>query len=169
MVGMLLLLSGGVACGGPARSRPMPAPAAWLRNDPQRCLLQRDLREGMEDMARRCAEQFIRDNGYTQAPAEDSTRWVREASDDDEWSRVLATRLGSLEPTASAVQCSRRECVVHVPASPADPAVRFPRRDPDPGLHQDPAGARRHPGPPLHRAPRLAKAGQFGACTPAPA
>jgi hypothetical protein len=108
----MLLLSGGVACGGPVRARPMLAPAAWLRNDPQRCLLQRDLREGMEEMARRCAEQFIRDNGYTQAPAEDSTRWVREASDENEWSRVFATRLGSLEPKASAVQCSRRECVV---------------------------------------------------------
>ena len=89
-----------------------PRRAAWLRTDPQRCLLQRDLREGMEDMARRCAEQFIRDNGYTQAPAEDSTRWVREGEDGDAWSRVLATRLGSLEPNASAVQCSRRECVV---------------------------------------------------------
>ena len=29
-----------------------------------------------------------------------------------EWSQVLAGRSGSLEPRASAVQCSRRECVV---------------------------------------------------------
>jgi hypothetical protein len=63
-------------------------------------------------MARRCAERFIRDNGYTEEPPVDSTRWVREASDDDQWSRVLAGRSGSLEPRASAVQCSRRECVV---------------------------------------------------------
>jgi hypothetical protein len=108
----VLLLSGSLACGGQAGSRPLPAPAAWLRNDPQRCLLQRDLREGMEEMARRCAERFIRDNGYTRAPAEDSTRWVREASDYDEWPTVFATRAGSLEGHASAVQCSRRECVV---------------------------------------------------------
>jgi hypothetical protein len=90
----------------------MLAPAPWLRSDPQRCLLERDLREGMEAMAQRCAEQFIRDNGYAEAPTLDSTRWVREASDDDEWSRVFAGRLGSLDPHASAVQCSRRECVV---------------------------------------------------------
>ena len=107
----VLLVSGSLAC-GPARGRVMPSPAAWLRNDPQRCLLQRDLREGMEEMARRCAERFIRDNGYTRAPTDDSTRWVREASDNDEWPTVFATRAGSLEPRASAVQCSRRECVV---------------------------------------------------------
>jgi hypothetical protein len=90
----------------------MLAPAPWLRNDPHRCLLERDLREGMEDMAKRCAERFIRDNGYTTEPAMDSTRWVREASDEEEWPHVLAARTGSLEPRAAAVQCSRRECVV---------------------------------------------------------
>ena len=108
----VLMLSGSLACGGATRNRPLTEPAAWLRHDPQRCLLQRDLREGMEDMARRCAERFIRDNGYTDERPVDSTRWVREASDDDQWSRVLAGRSGSLEPRASAVQCSRRECVV---------------------------------------------------------
>lgn len=106
------LLCVGGACGGPVRSRPMLAPAPWLRGDPQRCLLQRDLSEGMEAMAQRCAEQFIRDNGYTEAPAFDSTRWVREANDGDEWPRVFASRLGSLDPHARGVQCSRRECVV---------------------------------------------------------
>lgn len=107
-----VLLSGSLACGAPARSRPMLAPAAWLRSDPQRCLLQRDLREGMEGMARRCAERFVQENGYTRVPAEDSTRWVREASDDDAWPRVLALRTGTLDAHASTVQCSRRECVV---------------------------------------------------------
>jgi hypothetical protein len=107
-----VLLSFSLACGAPARSRPMPEPAAWLRDDPQRCLLQRDLREGMEDMARRCAERFVRENGYTDEPAVDSTRWVREASDDDQWPRVLALRTGTLESQASTVQCSRRECIV---------------------------------------------------------
>jgi hypothetical protein len=108
----VVLIMGGLACGAPARSRAPLGPAAWLRADPRRCLLQRDLREGMEDMARRCAERFVRENGYTELPAEDSTRWVREAEDDDEWSRVLLTRSGSLNPTASTVQCSRRECIV---------------------------------------------------------
>ena len=108
----VVLLSGSLACGAPARSRTAHTPAPWLREDPQRCLLQRDLREGMEEMARRCAEEFVRENGYTDVPAEDSSRWVREASDDDEWPRVLAMRIGSLDSRASAVQCSRRECVV---------------------------------------------------------
>ena len=107
-----MLLSGSLACGAPARSRPAPQPAAWLRDDPQRCLLQRDLREGMEEMARRCAERFIQENGYTKEAPADSTRWVREASEDDEWPQVLAMRLGTLESQASTVQCSRRECIV---------------------------------------------------------
>jgi hypothetical protein len=109
---MLILVTGIFACGTPARSRSQLALAPWLRADPQRCLLQRDLREGMENMARRCAETFVRENGYTQLPPVDSTRWVREADEEDEWPRVFATRSGTLEPTASTVQCSRRECVV---------------------------------------------------------
>ena len=90
----------------------MVEPAEWLRHDPRRCMLERDLSEGMEDMARRCAERFVLENGYTDAPAVDSTRWVREAGDLGDWPRVLAHRTGSLEPRAAAVQCSRRECVV---------------------------------------------------------
>jgi hypothetical protein len=66
----------------------------------------------MEDMARRCAETFIRENGYTDAPAEDSTRWVREVDDAAAWPRLLAMRSGTLDPEASAVQCSLRECIV---------------------------------------------------------
>ena len=62
--------SGSLACGGPARSRPPDLrPPPGCVDDPQRCLLQRDLREGMEDMARRCAERFVRENGYTKVPA----------------------------------------------------------------------------------------------------
>jgi hypothetical protein len=86
--------------------------APWLRADPQRCLIPRDLREDMEAMARRCAETFIRENGYTQVAGEDSTRWVREADDREEWPRVLATRSGRLDARASTVQCSMRECIV---------------------------------------------------------
>jgi hypothetical protein len=67
----------------------------------------------MEDMARRCAEAFIRENGYTPAPAtEDTTRWVLEVGERGPWPGVLALREGSLEPEAGAVQCSVRQCVV---------------------------------------------------------
>ena len=100
------------ACGGPARTRPPAHVAPWLRSDPQRCLIPRDLRESMEDMARRCAETFVRENGYTELPAEDSTRWVRELEEGGPWPRVLAARNGTLDREASTVQCSRRECIV---------------------------------------------------------
>jgi hypothetical protein len=87
--------------------------APWLREDPQRCLLARDLRENMEGMARRCAETFVRQNGYTRLPAsEDSTRWVLEAGERGAWPHVLASRGGSLEGEAATVQCSVGQCVV---------------------------------------------------------
>jgi hypothetical protein len=108
----VLMLVGGLACGTPVRSRAPVAVAPWLRADPQRCLLPRDLRERMEEMARRCAETFVRENGYTEASVEDSTRWMREADDGQEWPRVLASRSGSLDARASTVQCSMRECIV---------------------------------------------------------
>ena len=64
-------------------------------------------------MARRCAEAFVRHNGYTDLPAtEDSTRWVLEPGENAAWPRVLASRVGSLERQASTVQCSMRQCVV---------------------------------------------------------
>jgi hypothetical protein len=66
----------------------------------------------MEAMAQRCAEVFVRENGYTDLPAEDSTRWVREEDDVDGWPRLLARRSGTLEARATTVQCSMRECVV---------------------------------------------------------
>ena len=106
------LLVSGLACGAPARSPVPEAVAPWLRSDPRRCLLQRDLTEGMEEMARHCAEAFVRENGYTELPAEDSTRWVRESDDGGPWPLVLAARSGSLDRQAATVQCSMRECVV---------------------------------------------------------
>ena len=109
---VVLLLTSGMSCGGSARGRGQGHVAPWLRADPQRCLIPRDLRENMEAMARRCAEAFVRDNGYTTLPAEDSTRWVREAGDADAWPRLLAMRSGTLDPRASTVQCSMRECIV---------------------------------------------------------
>ena len=64
-------------------------------------------------MARRCAELFVVENGYTDLPAtEDSTRWVQEAGDRGPWPRVLAERGGRLERAATMVQCSMRQCVV---------------------------------------------------------
>jgi len=108
----LVLLVSGLACGAPVR-RPQPAAVApWLRSDPQRCLIPRDLSEGMEDMARHCAEVFVRENGYTELAPVDSSRWVRENEDGGPWPLVLAARSGTLEREATAVQCSRRECVV---------------------------------------------------------
>jgi hypothetical protein len=106
------LLASGLACGAPVRNPAPEAVAPWLRSDPRRCLRQRDLTEGMEDMARRCAEAFVRENGYTELPAEDSTRWVRESDDGGPWPLVLAARSGSLDRQAATVQCSMRECVV---------------------------------------------------------
>jgi hypothetical protein len=87
--------------------------APWLREDPQRCLLERDLVEGMEAMARRCAEMFVLQNGYTDLPAtEDSTRWVMERGEAGSWPRVLAARGGMLNREATSVQCSMRQCLV---------------------------------------------------------
>jgi hypothetical protein len=108
----LLVLVSAAACGGAARATAPGHVAPWLRADRQRCLIPRDLRENMEAMAQRCAEAFVRDNGYTEAPAEDSTRWVHELDDDVAWPRVLARRSGTLAEHASSVQCSMRECVV---------------------------------------------------------
>jgi hypothetical protein len=67
----------------------------------------------MEAMARRCAEQFVRQNGYTMSPAtEDSTRWVLEVGEAGSWTRVFALREGTLAEEAATVQCSVRQCVV---------------------------------------------------------
>lgn len=109
---LVLLFAGGLACGGPARHLPPAHVAPWLRADPQRCLIPRDLREGMEDMARRCAETFVQENGYTELPAEDSTRWVREEDDAAAWPRILRMRSGTLDAQATTVQCSLRQCIV---------------------------------------------------------
>ena len=108
-----LLVLGSLACGAPGPSRTPTTVAPWLRADPRRCLLLRDLREGMEIMARRCAEEFVRENGYTVAPAaDDSSRQVLEWGEGGPWTRVLEARAGSLDRSASSVQCSVRKCFV---------------------------------------------------------
>jgi len=107
----LLLL--GAACARPIPAHTPTAIAPWLKADPRRCLLVRDLGEGMEMMARHCAEEFVRQNGYTDAPAtNDSTRWVTEAGEGGPWPMILATRGGTLERKATTAQCSVRQCVV---------------------------------------------------------
>ena len=101
-----------MGCGAP-RSEPPSHIPLWLKADPQRCLLQRDLAENMEAMARRCAEAFVRENGYTADPAtHDSTRWVMEVGERGPWPGVFASREGTLEREAATVQCSVRECMV---------------------------------------------------------
>jgi hypothetical protein len=100
-----------VGCGGPVRTRPAEV-APWLSADPRRCLIPRDLSESMEEMARRCAETFVRENGYTAQPAADSTRWAREQEEGGPWPIVLGRRIGTLDREATTVQCSRRECVL---------------------------------------------------------
>jgi len=101
------LLACCLACGRPGSAPPPAALVPWLRSDPQRCLLPRDLSEGMETMARHCAEAFVRENGYTELPAEDSTRWTREAGDDGPWVRVLAVHkrgLAAIRPEDRTLQ-----------------------------------------------------------------
>ena len=64
-------------------------------------------------MARRCAELFVRQNGYTDLPAtDDSTRWVLEGGEAGSWPRVFASRVGMLDREAATVQCSMRQCLV---------------------------------------------------------
>ena len=108
----LLVLASTLACAIQSTGVPDNVPA-WLRADPQRCLLPRDLGENMEAMARRCAELFVAENGYTDVPASnDSTRWVMEDGEEGPWLHVLAGRGGMLDKTATAVQCSAGQCVV---------------------------------------------------------
>ncbi len=67
----------------------------------------------METMAQRCAEEFVRENGYTVSPAtDDSTRWVLEVGEGGAWPRVFASREGTLADEATSSQCSMRQCLV---------------------------------------------------------
>ena len=108
-----LLLAGGVsACGPglPPESRELPE---WLLNDPRRCTIPRDLSQKLETHARRCAEQFLAENGYTESPGSiDTTRLVAERGERAVTPRVLEGRYGTLEETATMVQCSGGDCYV---------------------------------------------------------
>ncbi|MEP6571492.1 MAG: hypothetical protein ABJD11_02320 [Gemmatimonadota bacterium] len=109
--GFALLLAG-ILLASCARTRTTTySVAPWLRADPRRCLLQRDLRDGIEDMARRCAEVFVSENGYTvYPPSADSSRWVTEGAGTEGLRRIIAARFGMLMPEGAWVQCVRREC-----------------------------------------------------------
>jgi hypothetical protein len=110
---LFLLIVASFACGAPGPSRVPATVAPWLKADPHRCLFIRDLLVSMETMARRCAEEFISQNGYTDVPpTDDSTRWVLEGGEGGSWPRVLEARGSSLEREGAAVQCSVRRCIV---------------------------------------------------------
>jgi hypothetical protein len=109
----LILLLAALGCGRATHEYPAAEVAPWLRADPQRCLLTRDLSEGMEFMAKRCAEEFVLQNGYTDQPAsDDSTRWVLEVGETGSWPGVFAGRVGTLDREGATVQCSMRQCIV---------------------------------------------------------
>lgn len=64
-------------------------------------------------MARRCAEAFVRQNGYTEVrPSEDPLYWVAEPHERGRWQEILAARQGTLDERAESVICVRRECRV---------------------------------------------------------
>jgi hypothetical protein len=109
-----LLVSAVYGCARSAGASTDVAP--WLRADPRRCLIQRDLRDAVDDMARRCAEAFVIANGYTvHPPTADSSRWVAEDREAGELRRVVAQRFGMLVREAAWVQCGRRECRTYFP------------------------------------------------------
>ena len=108
----LLLLAGAAACGPglPPESRELPQ---WLANDPRRCLIPRDLSQKLETHARRCAERFLAENGYTESIAEiDTSRIVTERGERTVTSAVLEHRFETLASEASMVQCSGGDCFI---------------------------------------------------------
>jgi hypothetical protein len=108
----LLLAASGAACGPglPPESRALPE---WLANDPQRCLIPRDLSQKLETHARRCAERFLAENGYTESIiAIDTARIVAERGERAVTPAVLEQRFATLAPEASMVQCSGGDCFI---------------------------------------------------------
>lgn len=104
------LLVGGC---GPGLAPDSTETAEWLRNDPRRCLIPRDLSQKLETHAVRCAERFLAENGYTdEVAAIDPARLAVERGERDVTPGVLEQRFASLEAQAAMVQCSGRECFV---------------------------------------------------------
>lgn len=106
------VLAAGVPGCGPGTAAAGATPE-WLRRDPRRCLIPRDLTQRLETHAVRCAERFVAENGYTErAAAVDSTRLVPERGERSVTPAVLDLRYGMLAPDAVLVQCSGGECFV---------------------------------------------------------
>lgn len=108
----LLLVAGSAACGPglPPESRELPL---WLANDPHRCLIPRDLSQKLETHARRCAERFLAENGYTESLAAiDTSRIVGERGERTVTPAVLEQRFATLASEASMVQCSGGDCFI---------------------------------------------------------
>lgn len=85
----------------------------WLLNDRQRCLIPRDLSQKLETHARRCAERFLAENGYTGSVAAiDTGRIVPERGERAVTPVVLQQRYGTLQAEATMVQCSGGDCYI---------------------------------------------------------
>ena len=107
---LLAMITAGCGPGLPPGATEIPP---WLLNDRQRCLIPRDLSQKLETHARRCAEQFLADNGYTESvTAIDTARLVGERGERAVTPEVLERRFGTLKPEASMVQCSGGDCFV---------------------------------------------------------
>lgn len=100
-----ILLVSGIAAPALTQS-PDPTP------DPRKCRLSRAADEAIESVAKRCAEDFVRRNGYTDAAA-DVDSIVRESF--ESWSSVadvLRRRHKSLNADAYSTGCSDDGCGV---------------------------------------------------------
>ena len=108
-----LLLAGASGACGPGLPPGAHEIPPWLLNDRQRCLIPRDLSQKLETHARRCAERFLAENGYTESLAAiDTARLVGERGERAVTPAVLEQRFATLHPDASMVQCSGGNCFV---------------------------------------------------------
>ena len=109
---LLGLLAGATAC-GPGLPPETVEVRPWLLNDPHRCLIPRDLSQKLETHARRCAERFLAENGYTESLAAiDTARIVAERGERSVSPAVLEQRYATLQSEATMVQCSGGNCFI---------------------------------------------------------
>lgn len=112
VVALLVLLAAATAC-GPGLPPETVEVRPWLLNDPHRCLIPRDLSQKLETHARRCAERFLAENGYTESLASiDTARIVAERGERSVSPAVLEQRFATLQPEATMVQCSGGNCYI---------------------------------------------------------
>ena len=101
-----------VSCAGSPHPEHLGPPIPLHANH---CPTRRDLARPIAQEARRCAEEFIARNGYTdRAPSPDTTLLLREAADSGSWSTILRARQNQLSASARSASCyeSRGECFV---------------------------------------------------------